>query len=108
MWNKPSVKELTALPALYATEKIKPQDTIIQLHFFIGGCDWYCAEYSKKENIFFCFAIINNDLQNAEWGYTSFPELCEISVGGIEIDRDLHFTPKKAIEIEKIKEAQNW
>jgi len=108
MWNKPSEKKLATLPALYGTEKIKLRDTIIQLHFFIGGCDWYCCEYSKEENIFFGFAIINSDLQNAEWGYTSFQELCEISVGGVQVDRDLNFTPKKAIEVEKIKEAQNW
>ena len=32
----------------------------------------------------------------------SFQELCEISVSGIEVDRDLYFTPKKAIEVAKI------
>ncbi len=47
------------------------------MHFFIGNCHWYIAEYDG-EDIFFGYAILNGDIQNAEWGYISFSELKEI------------------------------
>ncbi len=109
MWNEPSKEELSKIPALYSTDKIDCPDKIIHLHFFIGASDWYASEYDSKNQLFFGFAILNSDLQNAEWGYISLLELCEIQVGGfLEIDRDLHFTPKKAKEIEKIRDARGW
>jgi hypothetical protein len=57
------------------------QKKLIHLHFFIGGCDCYIAEYDG-EDIFWGFAILNGDFQNAEWGYISFSELKSIRVGG--------------------------
>ena len=43
----------------------------------------------------------------AEWGYISFKELCDLSVKGIEVDRDLYFEPTKAKNVEKIMKAMN-
>ena len=45
MWNKPGKEQLAKIPGLYDTEKIDGKDKIIYLHFFIGGCDWYIAEF---------------------------------------------------------------
>ena len=75
MWNEPSDEELKKLPRLYDSEKTPAQETSIHMHFFLGGCDWYMAEYSPEERIFFGYAILNGDLHNAEWGYMSFGEL---------------------------------
>ena len=109
MWNKPTEEELSKIPPFYATENIDCPDKIIHMHFFIGSSDWYVSEFDSENQMFFGFAILNADLQNAEWGYFSLQELCEIKIGGfLEIDRDLHFTPKKAKEIEKIREARGW
>jgi hypothetical protein len=108
MWNKPSKEELAKLPAFYSTENVPLKEKMIHMHFFIGGCDWYATEYSPEEQLFFGFAILNGDLQNAEWGYFSLEELCELKVKFLEVDRDLHFNSCKAIEIEKIREAQGW
>jgi Protein of unknown function (DUF2958) len=108
MWNKPSDAQLAKLPAFYSTEEVSLKDKVIGMHFFIGGCDWYATEYSPEEKCFFGFAILNGDLDNAEWGYFSLQELCDLKVSFLEVDRDLHFTPCKAIEIEKICEAQGW
>lgn len=108
MWNKPSDSELAKLPAFYSTEKAPLKEKIIAMHFFIGGCDWYAVEYSPQEQVFFGFAILNDDLQNAEWGYFSFKELSDLRIKFLEVDRDLHFNPCKAIEIEKIRKAQGW
>ena len=90
MWNTPTTDRLSKIPKLYETEHIPLQDKLIYLHFFIGGCDWYIAEFDG-ENLFWGFAILNDDFQNAEWGYISFSELKSIKVGGwLEIDKALH------------------
>ncbi len=101
MWNVPTKRQLEALPKLYETEDIHLKDKIIHMHFFIGGCDWYIAEYDGKD-LFWGYALLNNDHQNAEWGYLSFKELKEINTRGIEIDRDLYWKVRKASEVNKI------
>ena len=105
MWNEPSKEKLAKIPRLYETENIPLKDKIIHLHFFISGCDWYIAEFDG-EDLFWGFAILNNDLQNAEWGYISFRELKDIKVDGwLEIDCELEelWKVRKASEIEKIR-----
>jgi len=108
MWNKPTQNDLSQIPTFYSTESTPLKEKVIHAHFFIGGCDWYAAEYSPKEKLFFGFAILNNDLDNAEWGYFSLEELADLKVSFLEVDRDLHWTLTKAQNIEKIAEAQGW
>ena len=106
MWNEPSPSELEKIPALYTNEETPTRDILIHMHFFLGGCDWYAAEYDPRERVLFGYAILNNDLDNAEWGYTSLDELREVRTRqDIEIDRDLYWNPQKALEIEKIAES---
>jgi hypothetical protein len=110
MWNEPNKERLEKLPKLYETEHIPLKDKLIHLHFFIGGCDWYIAEFDGKD-LFWGFAILNNDYQMAEWGYISFSELKSIIVNGwIEVDCELEeiWRVKKASEIQKIRTAQGW
>ena len=110
MWNTPSKDRLSRIPKLYETEPIPLQEKLIHLHFFIGSCDWYVAEYDG-EDLFWGFAILNNDLQNAEWGYISLGELKSVMVGGwLEIDCELEefWIVRKACEIEKIRKAHGW
>ena len=105
MWNVPSKERLDRIPRLYETEKIPLNDKLIYLHFFLGGCDWYAAEYDG-EDLFWGYAILNDDHQNAEWGYTSFSELNELKINGwLEVDCELEdfWKVRKASEIEKIR-----
>ena len=110
MWNTPTEDRLSKIPRLYETEHTPLQEKLIHLHFFIGGCDWYIAEFDG-EDLFWGFAILNDDFLNAEWGYISFSELKSIKVGGwLEIDCELEefWKVRKASEIEKIKKAHEW
>ena len=110
MWNIPTEERLAKIPKLYETENIPIKDKLIYLHFFIGGCDWHIAEYDG-EDLFWCFAILNNDLQNAEWGYLSFSELKSITIQNwLEIDCEIEEVWQicKASEIEKIRIAHGW
>ena len=101
MWNRPSDAELGRMPVLYETENVPLNDKMIYQHYFMGSCDWYMAEYDPNDRLFFGYAILNADHQNAEWGYTSLDELADINVRGIEVDRDLHWVPKRFGEIRK-------
>ncbi len=85
MWNEPSKERLAKIPKLYETEGIPVEEKVIHLHFFIGGCDWFIAEYDGQD-IFFGYAVLNGDYLNAEWGYVSFAELKSVRVGFLEVD----------------------
>ncbi len=102
MWNVPTEKQLARIPRLYQTDDIPLEDKLIYLHFFIGGSDWYVAEYDG-DDLFFGYAILNGDSNMAEWGYISFRELKELKVPpGTEVECEAFWIVKKASEIEKI------
>jgi len=108
MWNKPNNEELSALPAIYSTEHVPLKEKVVYMHFFLGGCDWYACEYSPGSRSFFGFVVLNNDYEMAEWGYFDLDELSEIKIKWVEIDRDLHWKPRKAVEVDTICKAQGW
>ncbi len=103
MWNAPSDAALRRIPQLCATETIPAGEKMIWLHFFFGSCDWYVAEYDG-EDLFFGFAVLNDDLMNAEWGYFPLSELRDITVHGFEIDCDQDWQPVPAGAIERIRD----
>ena len=110
MWNIPNKIRLAEIPKLYETENTPLKDKLIYLHFFIAGCDWYIAEYDG-EDLFWGFAILNNDYEMAEWGYISFCELKALRLNGwLEVDCEIEeaWEVRKASEIEKIRKAQGW
>jgi hypothetical protein len=104
MWNKPIEKRLAKIPQLYTTQNTLAKDKIIHLHFFIGGCDWYVAEYDGKDT-FYGFVVLNGDKQNAGWGNFSFSELCTIKKGFVEIDceKAIYFKPSAVQQIYYIR-----
>ena len=103
MWNRPTDAELRELPPLYGTESVPAPDKIIGMHFFFGSCDWYAVEFDG-DGLFFGFVVLNGDLQCAEWGYFSLSELMDISIHGMEVDRDLYWKPAPAGVIDAIKD----
>jgi hypothetical protein len=123
MWNEPTPEELARLPPFYTNDDVPLAEQLIQMHFFIGGCDWYVVEYDPVECMFFGYAILNGDFECAEWGYVSFDELREIQVdlrvsinGGdrrrvknaLEVDRDLFWTVRPASEVKNICKGMGW
>jgi len=104
MWNEPKGKRMEKIPALYETDGVPVFEKVVHLHFFMGGSDWYITEFDQKD-IFFGYAILNEDLINAEWGYISFSELKTIKIGFMEIDCELakYWKPKMMKDIQKLK-----
>ena len=73
------------------------------MHFFLGSCDWYAAEYGAKDHLFFGYANLGDPI-NAEWGYFGLDELLEVKTRqGFEVDRDLQWRPTKAGDVEGIR-----
>ena len=107
MWNAPTKEQLSKIPRLYETEHIPAEEKIIHAHFFIGSADWFVAECDAAGEICFCFTILN-DPRDAEWGYVSISELKAISIGDIEIDFDLYWSPCQANEVRSICMANDW
>jgi len=103
VWNEPTKEQLKKIPRLYATEDLPVKEKLVYLHFFIGASDWYITEYDG-EDIFFGYAILNGDVEMAEWGYVSLADLKSIRIGpGIEVDNDLFWKVRKASEVPRIK-----
>jgi hypothetical protein len=82
--NEPPPDVFLNLPPLYATESIPTEETIIQMHFFLGRCDWYVAEFDG-EDTFFGYACLG-DPDMAEFGYFSLSELKSIKAKTRVID----------------------
>ncbi len=109
MWNEPSREQLARLPRLYSTESVPLPEKLIHMHFFLGSCDWYAAEYCPSDRLFFGYAILNDDFDNAEWGCFAYDEMRAIRTdSGIEIDRDLHWTRRRAVDVDRIVRGNNW
>ena len=106
MWNLEQAN-LSEVPKLYANEDIPLKETVVHLHFFISGCDWFITEFDGKETMF-GYAILGGDYTNAEWGYMNLEEMKAINVGGMEIDCDLHWKKRPAGQVDKIVKGCGW
>jgi hypothetical protein len=107
MWTEPTEEQLKAMPGLYQTEHIPMREKLIQMHFFMGTCDWFVIEFDG-EDLFFGFAILNQDYEMAEWGYISFSELKSLKTEWVEVDFDLHWKVRPANEVPDIRKAMRW
>jgi hypothetical protein len=80
---------IAKIPYLYKTDgkKVHP----LNLHYFMGGCDWYIAEWDRQD-IFFGYAILNGDYDNSEWGYINRHEILDLEFPQkfIFVNLDLH------------------
>jgi hypothetical protein len=89
------------LPPLYGQEGEK--DPIVHVKLFTpwAGWTWYITEGSAEGEDFILFGFVIG--LEKEWGYTSLNELESIrGPGGLTIERDLYFKPKRKSELKEI------
>ena len=98
------------LPPLYSQEHVEDPMVICKFFHPLSHWTWYAYEGSPvdadgyydtdKEKVDFLFFgwVYGDDL---ELGYFSLNEMQAVHVGGLGIERDLHFTPKKLSEVKK-------
>jgi len=94
---------ISDLPALYDTDG--QDDKIAYLHYFYGGTDIYILErdISAEQLQAFGWTILNNDYQNAEYGYIGIQQ--ELLPSN-KIELDFHFDPTKLSDIKKSHEPK--
>jgi hypothetical protein len=110
MWNIPNKERLETIPKLYETDHISLKNKKIYLHFFLGNCDWFACEFDGDDR-FFGFAVLNGDLQMAEWGMFSFSELKSIRIDGrfeVDCEAESFWRIRPSRHVKLICEAQGW
>lgn len=88
---------LKTLPPLYSTENEK--DPIVRVKFFYPDFSWtwYVTEFDGEDTF---FGLVYGF--EKEWGYFTLSELLATrGQWGMEVERDLHFTPKPVSEIQR-------
>ena len=90
------------IPKLYETEMVPVLEKVVVVKFFdpCGSWTWYVVEFDQKDTF---FGLV--DGLELEWGYFSLSELKSVKTKpfGLGIERDLHFTPKKIKDIDRLK-----
>lgn len=79
------------------------------IHYFIGSSDWYVCEVDE-DNVGFGYAILNGDIQNAEYGYIDLNEVTTLTLNGftqteLDIYNDNSISMEHAI-VEKYPELK--
>lgn len=92
-------KEIEAAFAKTGSQEGKGDQALVIAKYFhpSGRYTLYATEYDPTSRLFFGYTI--NHAQ--EWGDTSLDEMAGVVVRGLQIERDLHWTPvtiKEAVE----------
>lgn len=85
-------KEIDEIPKesqSFADEQIAEKGSyydclVVYAHFFYAGCDWFILNWDRKNEIVYCYAILNGDTQMSELGTTYLSDLT--GHGRIELD----------------------
>ena len=91
------------IPKLYAKEKELIGDRMAYARYFFpaGAYTAYLLEYDPKERIGFAAVTMG---YGWELGNISLDEMAEVNVMGLQMERDLYFSPCKLHEIEELEE----
>jgi hypothetical protein len=109
MRNKPTESELAQMCGASESTEMPLEDRVIHMHFFREGRDWYLTEYDSFRRTFFGLFVPDKDYRNARWGHFSLDELERGgTLTGQEVVRNLDWTPKRAFEVDRIRDACGW
>jgi hypothetical protein len=98
------------LPPLYSQQNESDPMVVIKFFHPMSDMTWYAIEGSPvdeeglydtdKEKVdFLFFGWVYSDFP--ELGYFSLSEMLHVKVGGLGMERDLQFTPKRLSEVKK-------
>jgi hypothetical protein len=90
------------IPKLYAQEGSKDPTVYMKLFTPWTGWTWFVTEGEDRDGDYLMFGYTIG--QEKEWGYISMNELKAVrGPGGLEIERDIHFTPRPKSQVPEIK-----
>ena len=70
--------QLLICPKLYETEKLNEHPVIF--HYGNFSSDIFVCEYSPEKKLMFGYTVLNDDIDNAEWGYISLDEILQCPI----------------------------
>lgn len=92
---KALAKLINEMPVTYQNRK--GFDSMVYLHYFIGGSDFYITEKDIEGGVLqaYGYAVLNGDFEMAELGYISIADLSKYFNPGTKavIELDLNFEP---------------
>jgi hypothetical protein len=99
---------VTTIPRPYETDNSEALHPL-SLHYFAGDCDWYIAEWDRKDR-FFGYAILNGDYENSEWGFISVPEILSLEIPEkfLMVNLDFHCEYKTVEEALFAKDKEHF
>ncbi|MDR2785325.1 MAG: hypothetical protein LBB83_05370 [Treponema sp.] len=74
-------EQLKKCPSIGATDGLKEHPAVF--HYFCEATDMYICEFDGTDEMF-GFTILNGDVDNSEWGYSSLSEITAIPVMNID------------------------
>ena len=86
---------VNTMPKVYEQDG-KGDDTIVYLHYFAKGMDWFITEKDKEEEQLQAFGLVNMDLNYPELGYIPIQNLIRF-----EVELDLKWTPQSLKDVKK-------
>jgi hypothetical protein len=72
---------LSTCPKIGETEGLQEHPAVF--HYFHGETDIYICEFDGEDEMF-GYTILNGDLENSEWGYTSLSDITGIPVMNLD------------------------
>ena len=107
--NIPRFEDSSPIPRLEETRGTPEHDRIIYERFCFYKDEWHATEYSPDERIFYGYGIRNGDLRNGQWGYFTLDKMRRIrDYSGREVWRDTDWTPKRAGDVDRVREALKY
>lgn len=88
---------IATMPRTYETDG-QGDASVVSLHYFTGGCDWWITELDREREQHQAFGLADIGY-GGELGYISIVELTE---NGVELD--LHWTPVTLGELRRKRE----
>ena len=90
-------QDIKNLPELYSTEDVKEPVVFVKLFHPLSSATWLLTEYNPEEKLAFGYCHITD----GELGYVSIAELENIVIGGLKVEKDRSWKPKKLSEAKK-------
>lgn len=97
-------KTVCTMPVTYGQDGLG-DDAVVNLHYFLGGADWWITEKDVEGGIDQAFGLVDLGHANGfepELGYISIREL--LSMPGVNVD--LHWKPQTLAQVKAAKYKQ--
>lgn len=82
--------QIESLLDAYKGKKGEWKESIIYLHYFYSGSDWWITDFNLKEKMAFGYVVLNGDTQMSEFSHISLEELKNTQ----PVELDFYWKPK--------------